>query len=64
VEGKPVGGPTDCFNQGVIAKGRTSLGAVELTAGNHRITFRSVSKNAQSTNYLIGVDAIGLEPIK
>ena len=64
VDGKPVGGPTDCFNQGVIAKGRTSLGAVELTAGNHRITFRSVSKNAQSTNYLIGVDAIGLEPIK
>ncbi len=64
IDDKPVGDPTDCYSNGVHAKGRTALGAVELTAGPHRITFRSVGKNPAGTGYLIGVDAIGLEPIK
>ena len=64
IDGTPVGDPTDCYSQGVRAKGRTSLGAIDLTAGSHKITFRAVGKNAKSTNYLIGVDAIGLEPAK
>ena len=64
IDGNPVGDPTDCYSQGVHAKGRTALGAVDLTAGPHRITFRAVGKNKAGTNYLIGVDAIGLEPIK
>ncbi len=64
IDGKPVGDPTDCYSDGVRAKGRTALGEIELTAGSHKITFRAVSKNAKSANYLIGVDAIALEPMK
>jgi hypothetical protein len=62
IDDQPVGPPTDCYTVDVKAKGKTSLGTVELTAGNHKITFRSVDKNPMSSNYLIGVDAIGLEP--
>jgi hypothetical protein len=63
IDDQPVGPPTDCFTPDVKAKGKTSLGTVELTAGNHKITFRSVDKNPMSSNYLIGVDAIGLDPV-
>ncbi len=64
VDGKEVGAPTDCYSTGVLPKGRTVLGEVELSAGAHRITFRAVDKNAASSNYLIGIDAIGVEPVK
>lgn len=64
VDGMPVGSPTDCFTTDVRAKGRTELGTVDLTAGPHRITFRAIDKNKSSSSYLIGVDAIGLEPVK
>ncbi len=64
LDGKEVGDPVDCFSQGVLPKGRSSLGHVTLTKGAHRITFRAVDKNPMSANYLIGVDAIGLEPVK
>ena len=64
VDGKPVGDPTDCFTPDVKAKGRVPLGALDLTAGTHRITFHVTGKNAASSSYLIGVDAIGLEPVK
>jgi hypothetical protein len=64
IDGKPLGDPTDCYSDGVRAKGKTTLGAVDLTAGDHKITFRAVGKNAKSSSYLIGVDAIGLEPVK
>jgi hypothetical protein len=64
IDGQPVGPPTDCYTENVLAKGKTDLGDVDLTAGAHRITFRAVDKNPASSNYLLGVDAIGLEPIK
>lgn len=64
LDGKPIGAPTYCYSQGVKAKGKIALGMVELTSGPHRITFRSVDKNQSATGYKIGVDAIGLEPIK
>lgn len=62
IDDKPVGPPTDCYTTDVKAKEKVTLGTVELTAGMHKITFRSVDKNPMSSNYLIGVDAIGLEP--
>jgi hypothetical protein len=64
VDGKEIGSPIDCYTENVLAKGKTFLGMVDLTSGTHRITFRAVDKNPASTNYLIGVDAIGLEPVK
>ena len=62
IDGKEVGSPTDCYTTEVKAKGRVVLGSLDLTAGAHRITFRVTGKNAASSNYLVGVDAIGLEP--
>jgi len=62
IDDRPVGEPVDCFTQDVKAKGRVGLGSVTLTAGPHRVTFRSTGKNAASSNWLIGIDAIGLEP--
>lgn len=62
VDGQPVGSPTDTYSEPVKALGKTELGTVMLTAGPHRITFRAVGRNPKSTNYLIGVDAIGLDP--
>ncbi|MDE2125867.1 MAG: DUF2961 domain-containing protein [Armatimonadetes bacterium] len=64
VDGAPVGPVVDCYTPTVRPKGRTVLGEVTLSAGDHKITFRAAGKNAASTNYLIGVDAIGLEPVK
>ena len=64
IDGNPVGDPVDCYTDGVKAKGRTVLGVLDMTAGPHRITFRSVDKNKAGTGYKIGVDAIGLEPVK
>jgi hypothetical protein len=64
VDGAAVGGQTNCWAPGVIAKGKTELGVVDLTAGPHRLTFRAVGHDPKSTGYLIGVDALGLEPVK
>lgn len=64
LDGRPAGPPVDTYTPDVLAKGRTLLGTVTLSAGAHRITFRAVGKNPASSSYLIGVDAIGLEPIK
>ncbi len=61
VDGKEIGSPTDCYTPDVKAKGRLVLGALDLTAGAHRITFRVTGKNEVSSSYLVGVDAIGLE---
>jgi hypothetical protein len=64
VDGQPVGPPTDCYTPNVLAKSKTDLGDLDLTAGAHRITFRAVDKNPASSNYLLGVDAIALEPVR
>jgi hypothetical protein len=63
IDGQPIGPPTDTYTADVRAKGKTALGTISLTAGAHRITFRAVGRNPLSSNYLIGVDAIGLEPV-
>lgn len=63
LDGNPIGQPTDCYTPNVQAKDQTILGNVMLTAGVHRLTFRAVGKNPASTNYFIGVDAIGLKPL-
>lgn len=62
IDGQPIGPPTDCYTPNVEAKDKTILGTIMLTEGVHRLTFRAVGKNPASTNYLIGLDAIGLKP--
>jgi hypothetical protein len=64
VDGKAVGGVTDCYTPSVLPKGKTELGVVELTAGPHRLTFRVTGHDEKSTGYYVGVDAIGLKPVK
>ena len=64
LDGAAIGTPTDCWTPDVLAKGKTELGTIILTAGNHRLTFRAVGKNPQSIGYFIGVDALTLDPIR
>ncbi len=61
VDGKEIGSPIDCYSTEVKAKGRAELGALDLTAGTHKVTFRVTGKNAAGSGYLVGVDAIGME---
>jgi hypothetical protein len=63
VDGQAVGTPTDGYTTDVRPKGKTVLGPVTLSAGPHRLTFRVTGKNASSVGYLVGVDAIGLDPL-
>ena len=48
VDGKEIGTPTDCYTPDVKAKGRLVLGALDLTAGTHRITFRVTWQKTRS----------------
>ncbi len=41
-----------------------TLGRAELTAGEHKLTFRNLGKNEQSKGYFLGLDGILLKPVK
>ena len=62
LDGKKLLGPLDCFNDGVIHTGTMALGeAIDLTAGEHRLTFTVVgaNKNALPGN-MLGLDYVWL----
>jgi hypothetical protein len=60
VDGKNIGPVFDGFNEGVIPSGPVVLGTVDLTPGRQPIRFEVVGKNAKSTGYMVGVDALSL----
>lgn len=64
VDGAPVAGAIDCCTPQVLARGKLTLGALSLTAGQHRLTFRAVDKSRLSIGYFLGVDAIVLDPLR
>jgi D-arabinan exo alpha-(1,3)/(1,5)-arabinofuranosidase (non-reducing end) len=64
LDGKDVGPVFDGFHDGVVPSGRIDLGEVDLTAGNHALKFTVTGKNEKSTSYMVGVDAVVLEPVK
>jgi hypothetical protein len=50
----------DLYCGRVSPSGSLELGTHELTAGHHIFGFQVVGKNAASTNYFFGIDAIDL----
>lgn len=61
IDGAPVGDPIDGYHPGVVRSDKMCLGSVDLTQGAHQITFQCTGKNAQSSNYMLGLDLIQLE---
>jgi len=62
VDGTPLGAPIDLYAPIVLPSGRISIGTIDLSAGNHALSFRVVGKNAASINYSLGLDAFTLTP--
>jgi hypothetical protein len=61
LDGKPLGAPFDGWAPAVIASGAIALGEHQLRAGTHQLTFRALTKNAASSAFNLGVDALTLE---
>ena len=62
VDGQPVGEPIDLYAPLVLPSGRIALGLIHLTAGTHTLSFRVVGKNAASSGYSLGLDALTMAP--
>jgi Pregnancy-associated plasma protein-A len=60
LDGKALGGPVDCYAPMVMPSGRISLGRVELSKGEHRLSVTVVGKNELSTKYSYGIDCLEL----
>ncbi|MBI2302444.1 MAG: DUF2961 domain-containing protein, partial [Armatimonadetes bacterium] len=60
LDGKRLGEVFDGFNDGVVRSDFVTLGAAELTAGEHELTFRATGKHERSVGYMVGVDAVYL----
>jgi len=71
VDGQPLGEPVDFHNgEGgappthVIPTGDIVFGAVELTAGEHKLKFECLGKHAHATGHFLAVDGFFLHPAK
>jgi hypothetical protein len=62
IDGAPLGAPYDAWAPWVSPSGAVTFGERTLSAGKHELLFRARNKNAASTSYGIGVDAIALTP--
>ena len=60
VDGKPLGEPVDGFITRALPPEPTKFGDVELTAGEHEITFEVVGKGKEAMNCNIGIDTFSL----
>jgi len=60
LNGQPVGGVIDCFNNGVVPTGPLSLGRHRLQQGNATLRLEVVGKHQQSTGYMAGLDCVVL----
>ncbi len=62
LDDKKLGAPIDLYNApDVITTGLVNLGAQELTAGNHKLTFEITGANAAAAKqYMVGIDAVQL----
>lgn len=52
----------DGYSAGVSRSPLTSFGSVYLTPGTHQVTFEVTGKNASSSGYRVGLDALALSP--
>jgi hypothetical protein len=60
VDGQRLGDPYDAWAPWVMPSGAVAIGERTLAAGKHELVFRTRAKNAQSTAFNLGVDAVGL----
>jgi WD40 repeat protein len=63
LDGKAIGERFDGFNKAVVPSGKVSFGSVNLTEGAHELRFTAVDKNADSSNYFLGIDCLELKPV-
>ncbi|MEX2213821.1 MAG: PVC-type heme-binding CxxCH protein [Phycisphaeraceae bacterium] len=62
LDDRKLGDPIDCYNNGVITTGVLKLDALELKAGEHRLTIEITGANAKAAKaYMVGVDYVRLE---
>ena len=59
-----LGAPIDLYDARVVPSGPISLGRFNLRAGEATITLSVSGKNAKSSNTLVGIDAVEVEPAK
>ena len=64
LDGKPLGAPVDLYARRVVHAGALKLGRVDLDAGKHVLELTITGKNPKSTNTLVGMDWVKLEPVK
>jgi len=60
LDGKPPGQDFDLYSGRVSPSGSLELGTLDLAAGQHRLRFAVVGKNAASTGFCFGIDAIDI----
>jgi hypothetical protein len=62
LDGKRLGHDFDLYSGRVCPAGSLELGTLDLATGEHRLRFTSVGKQAGSTGFSFGLDAIDLLP--
>ncbi len=63
LDGKKLGEPIDLFNPDVVPLGPVTFGPVDLSAGEHKLTFEIVGANEKAVKaYMVGIDYVKLEP--
>jgi len=61
LDGNRIESPIDLFNDGVTSTGPLSLGTVQLTAGEHRLSVEIVGANSKAVKgYMFGLDYVRL----
>ena len=60
IDGVQVGSPVDAYSSTIQLRKGIELGAVDLEAGEHVITFTVDGHNAESADYRMGIDALHL----
>ena len=63
VDGKPLGEPFDGYSEGQNRTPPVKFGRIELSAGEHKVTFEVIGKNDKSTGFVVGVDKIRLKKV-
>jgi hypothetical protein len=62
LDGNPIGQPLDLYAQQTAPAAPADLGALELSAGQHKLTITIIGKNAASTGTTFGLDYVRLAP--
>jgi hypothetical protein len=64
LDGKNLAAEFDLYSGRVCPAGSLELGTYDFLAGRHRVRFTAVAKNAVSTNFFFGLDAVDLIAVK